>query len=189
MGIGISTGSANAAVSSSCRRRLRSWRRRTISTHISTFTPWRSEATDASGCWRPNVLTFLEIVRAKMTPSIWLRTKDLPSEVPVDKPPSFRVRRACQCALGSTWRLAPCCARQSARAAAADCTRDNNRRSSRAARHMRRPAACERRAGRCRPRRRSDRRLLLPRSARSAISCLFIRTTMRVPLMPRSRSL
>ena len=44
------------------------------------------------GCLRllaPQALTFLEIVRAKMVPSIWLRTKDLPSEVPVDKPPSL----------------------------------------------------------------------------------------------------
>ena len=84
--IGTSTGSANAAVSSSCRRRLRSWRRRTISTHISTFTLWRSEATDASDCWCPNASTFPEIVRAKTVPSIWL-TMDLLSDAPVDKQP------------------------------------------------------------------------------------------------------
>ena len=84
-GIGISTGSANAAASSSSPRRLRSWRRRTISTHISTFTLWRSEATDASGCRRPNASTFPEIVRATVR-SIWLRTVDLPSDAPVDKP-------------------------------------------------------------------------------------------------------
>jgi hypothetical protein len=37
----------------------------------------------------PNALTFLEIVRAKMVPSIWLRTMNLPSDVPVDGPPSL----------------------------------------------------------------------------------------------------